>query len=49
MYSEREFCNTEINVPLHAVIHPQVGSYAVSMSLLNSGYIIEAGKMEDAL
>lgn len=49
MFLEGELCHTEINVPLHTVIHPQVGSCAISMSVLNSGYIIEVGKMEDAL
>lgn len=41
-------CHTEINFPLHTVIHPRVGSYAISMSVLNLDYIIKADKIEDA-
>lgn len=32
MFSEGELCHTEINVALCTVIHPQVGSNAVSMN-----------------
>ena len=49
MFSEEELCLSEINVPLHTVIHPQVGGYAVSVSVFNSDLLIKVGKMEYAL
>lgn len=42
-------CHREINFPLHTVIHPHLGSYAVCTSVLNLDYIIKVGKIEDGV